>query len=158
MPGRLHRNPQITAVILNSGKGGAAIKRIVRMTGHSRKLVRHVLRGLHGDVFRRRQSSLDAYLARLDVRWVQGCDNGAELSRRLKLESFRGSLRVVSERATRRRRAEKVSNQQLLKVSSARTIARLMTTARDHLSNTDTVMIAAFEGGVPMLVDESEES
>lgn len=65
---------------------------------------------------------------------------------------------MVSERATRRRRAEKVSNQQLLKVSSARTIARLMTTARDHLSNTDTVMIAAFEGGVPMLVDESEES
>ena len=28
-----------------------------------------------------------------------------------------------------------------------------MTTARDHLSNTDTVMIAAIEAGVPMLVD-----
>lgn len=39
------------------------------------------------------------------------------------------------------------------KVPSARTIARMMTTARDHLSNTDTVTIAAIEAGVPMLVD-----
>ena len=123
------------------------------MTGHSRQLVRHVLRGLHGDVFRTRQSSLDAYLARLDVHWVQGCHNSAKLWRRLKLEGFRGSLRVVSEWATRRRCAEKASDQQLQKVPSARTIARLMTTARDQLSNTDTVMIAAIEAGVPMLVD-----
>jgi transposase len=61
------RREETTVAILNLSKGGAAIKRIVRMTGHSRQLVRHVLRGLHGDVFRTRQSSLDAYLARLDV-------------------------------------------------------------------------------------------
>jgi transposase len=60
---------------------------------------------------------------------------------------------VVSEWATRRRRAEKASDQQLQKVPSARTIARLMTTARDHLSKADTVTIAAIEAGVPMLVD-----
>ena len=36
---------------------------------------------------------------------------------------------------------------------SARTIARLMTTARDHLSKADTVTIAAIEAGVPTLVD-----
>ena len=59
----------------------------------------------------------------------------------------------MSELATRRRRAEKASDQQLQKVPSARTIARLMTTARDHLSKADTVTIAAIEAGVPELVD-----
>ncbi len=44
------------------------------------------------------------------------------------------------------------SDQQLQKVPSARTIARLMTTARDHLSKADTVTIAATEVGVPTLV------
>ena len=69
------------------------------------------------------------------------------------MEGFRGSLRVVSEWAARRRRAENASDQQLQKVPSARTIARLMTTARDHLSKADTVTIAAVEASVPMLVD-----
>jgi hypothetical protein len=62
---------------------------------------------------------------------------------------FRGSQRVVSEWATRRRRSEKASDQQLQKVPSARTIARLMTSARDHMSKADTVTIAAIEAGVP---------
>jgi hypothetical protein len=44
------------------------------------------------------------------------------------LRGFQGSLRVVSEWKTRRRRAEKVTDQQLQKVPSARTITRLMTT------------------------------
>ena len=65
---------------------------------------------------------------------------------------FGGSLRVVGEWATRRRRAEKASDQQLQKVPSARTIARFMTTARDHLSKADTVTIAAIQAGVPTLV------
>ena len=64
--------------------------------------------------------------------WGAGCRNGAELWRRLQVQGFQGSLRVVSEWTTRRRRAEKASNQQLQKVPSARTIARLMTTARDQ--------------------------
>jgi transposase len=59
---------------------------------------------------------------------------------------------VVSERATRRRRAEKASDQQLQKVPSARTIARLMTSGRDHMSKADTVTIAAIEAGVATLV------
>ncbi len=54
--------------------------------------------------------------------------------------------------ATRRRRAENASDQQLQKVPSARTIARLMTSARDHMSKADTVIIAAIEAGVPTLV------
>lgn len=60
---------------------------------------------------------------------------------------------MVGEWATRRRRAEKASDLQLRKVPSARTIARHMTIARDHLSKADTVTIAAIEAGVPTLVD-----
>jgi hypothetical protein len=68
------------------------------------------------------------------------------------LGGFRGSLRVVSEWTTRRRRSEKASDQQLQKVPSARTIARLMTSAHDYMSKADTVTIAAIEAGVPTLV------
>jgi transposase len=88
----------------------------------------------------------------LDAQWAGGCRNGAKLWQRLKSDGFRGSQRVVSEWATRRRRAEKASDQQLQKVPSARTIARLMTSARDHMSKADTVTIAAIEAGVPTLV------
>ena len=42
--------------------------------------------------------------------------------------------------------------QQIQKVPSARTIARLMTMARDHLSKADTVTVAVIEARVPMLV------
>jgi transposase len=133
-------------------KDGAAIKQIVRKTGHSRNRVRQVLRGERGVVFRARQSSLDAHLPLLDAQWAGGSRNAAKLWRRLKLDGFRGSQRVVSEWATRRRRAEKASDQQLQKVPSARTIARLMTSARDHKSKADTVTIAAIEAGVPTLV------
>ena len=149
--GYLRREDTI-AIILALAKDGTAIKQIVRKTGHSRNRVRQVLRGDRGDVFRTRQSSLDAHLPLLDAQWAGGCRNGAKLWRRLKLDGFRGSQRVVSEWATRRRRAEKASDQQLQKVPSARTIARLMTTARDHMSKADTIAIAAIEAGVPTLV------
>lgn len=146
------RREETIATILALAKDGAAIKQIVRKTGHSRNRVRQVLRGDRGEVFRTRQSSLDAHLPLLDAQWAGGCRNGAKLWRRLKLDGFRGSQRVVSEWATRRRRAEKASDQQLQKVPSARTIARLMTSARDHMSKADTVTIAAIEAGVPTLV------
>jgi transposase len=129
------------------------LKEIVRRTGHSRKLVRQVSRGESTDVFRTRQSTLDAHLPFLDAQWNEGCRNGAELWRRLQGQGFHGSLRVVSEWTTRRRRAEKATNQQLQKVPSARTISRLMTTARDNLSKADTVTIAAIETRVLTLVE-----
>src|ERR1700704_466942 len=147
------RREEANATILALAKDGTAIKQIVRKTGHGRQLVHQVLRGNRGDVFRVRQSSLDAYLASLDTHWTSGCRNSAELWRRLKSEGFRGSLRVVAEWATRRRRGEKASDQQLQKVPSARTIARLMTTARDHVSKADSITIAAIEAGVPPLAD-----
>jgi transposase len=68
-------------------------------------------------------------------------------------EGFQGSLRVVTEWATRRRRAEKASDQQLRKIPAARSIARLMTTKRDHLTKAETVTVAAIEQSVPMLAD-----
>ncbi len=51
---------------------------IVRRTRHSRKLVRQAVRDVLGDVFRVRQSFLDAYLPVLLADWEAGCSNGAE--------------------------------------------------------------------------------
>jgi transposase len=53
------RREETIAAILALAKDGAAIKQIVRKTGHSRNRVRQILRGDRGDVFRTRQSSLD---------------------------------------------------------------------------------------------------
>ena len=129
------RREDTNAAILGMAKDGASIKEIVRRTGHSRGLVRNVLRGQRSDVFRVRESSLELHLQWLDAQWAAGHRNGAELWRRLKVQGFRGSLRVVTEWATRRRQAEKGDAQSLQRIPSARTIARLMTISRDTLSS-----------------------
>jgi hypothetical protein len=85
--------------------------------------------------------------------WASGCRNGAELSRLLKERGFRGSLRVVTEWATRRRRSEKADAKNLQRIPSARTIARLMTIGHHVLSKPETVTNAAIENGVPLLVE-----
>ncbi|WJS87492.1 hypothetical protein [Paracoccus sp. TOH] len=113
------------------------IKRIVRSTGLSRKLVRQILRGEREDVFRIRESSLTPWLPRLEQEW-----NGAELWRRLRADGFRGSLRVVGEWATRQRRAEQAVPNGTGKSPPARRIARLPTKGRDHLSRADAVQVA----------------
>jgi transposase len=137
--------------ILALSRQGLPIRQIIRMTGHSRKLLRNVLRGLAGDVFRSRQSSLEAYLPRLDAEWTAGCRNGAELWRRLRASGFTGSLRVVGEWATRRRRGEQTAEGAPVTVASARTLARLMTTARDSLTKAEAVTVATVEAEVPTL-------
>jgi transposase len=150
------RREETNATILALSKSGTPIKQIVRQTGHSRKLVRQVIRGERHDVFRTRQSSLDQHLPWLDDQWAAGCRNGAELWRRLGARGFRGSLRVVAEWATRRRRAEKADVENLHRIPSARTIARLMTVGRDTLSKAETVTVTAIEAGVPTLVEARE--
>jgi transposase len=150
------RREETNAAILTLSKNGMAIKQIVRQTGYSRKLVRQVIRGERNDVFRTRQSSLDVHLPWLDEQWAAGCRNGAELWRRLTARGFRGSLRVVGEWATRRRRAEKADAENLQRIPSARTIARLLTIGRDTLSKAETVTVAAIEAGIPALVEARE--
>ena len=101
------RREEAYGAIRALAKAGTPIKEIVRRTGRSRKLVRDIVRGGGGDVFRCRSNFLEPHLAWLDAEWSAGCRNGAELWRRLRARpAFRGSLRVVAEWATRRRRAE----------------------------------------------------
>jgi hypothetical protein len=114
-----------------------------------------VLRGQRSDVFRVRESSLELYLPWLEAQWADGQRNGAALWRQLKSQGFRGSLRVVTEWATRRRRAEQADSG-LTCTPSSRTIARLMTIGRDRLSKAETVTVATIENGVPLLVEARE--
>lgn len=120
------RREDVNSTITKLSSDGVPIKEIVRQTGYSRGTVRQIVRGHRTDVFRVRQSSLEAYLPLLDQPWGSGQHNGAELWRQLKCKGFRGCSRVVGEWAARRRRSERVCDQQLQKVPSAKTIARLM--------------------------------
>ena len=115
-----------------------------------------VLCGQRAEVFRTRESSLDAHLPWLDARWSSEARNGAALWRELRDMGFRGSVRVAAEWTTRRRRAEQVNIEGLTRVPSARTVVRLMTMARDTLSRTLTVTLATIEAAVPTLVQARE--
>ncbi|GLK82781.1 hypothetical protein GCM10017653_08500 [Ancylobacter defluvii] len=153
--GYLHRE-ETNMAILELAKEEVTIKEIVRRTGYSRGLVRRVIRGQRSDIFRTRESSLELFLPWLDAQWAAGQRNGAELWRRLGQQGFRDSLRVVTEWTTRRRRADAARGGALNRTPSARTLARLMTIARDKLSRSETVPIAAIESGVPSLVEARE--
>ena len=147
------RREEAYSIIRALAKNGTPIKEIVRRTGRSRKLVRDIVRGGGGDVFRCRSSVLEPHLAWLDAEWSAGCRNGAELWRRLQTTAgFRGSLRVVAEWATRRRRAESAGCERLRKPPPTRMLSRLLLSERDHLTKGDAITVARIERGVPALV------
>jgi transposase len=130
---------------------GVPIKQIVRRTGCGRQTVRRILRDERDDVFRIRVSSLEPWLVQLDEAWPGGCRNGAELWRRLRLAGFGGSLRVVTEWATRRRRTEAAQASAPRKCPSARKIAMMLAQKRAHLTREDAVTVAIIEAAVPVL-------
>lgn len=150
------RREETNDVVRALTKQGVAIKEIVRRTGHSRGLVRKILRGQRSDVFRTRQSSLEPHLPWLDAQWATGCRNGAALWRALRARGFRGCLGVVSEWAGRRRRAEKADPAVLTRAPSARRIARLLSIGRDELTKSEAVLVAAIESGVVALTEARE--
>jgi hypothetical protein len=67
----------------------------------------------------------------LDDLWADGVCNGAELHRQLGDAGFKGSLRVVTEWATRKRQEQKAAKTDVpRKAPSARTVAKMLTTHR----------------------------
>jgi len=100
--------------------------------------------------FRPRASSLEPWLDRLNTEWGHGCRNGAELWRRLRAAGFAGSLRVVTEWATRRRRDNATARPG--RCPAPRALAWLLTLARDRLTRAEVVIGATAEQAVPPLV------
>jgi transposase len=150
------RREQTNATITRLVKSGFAIEAIVRRTGCSRKTVRQIMRGERSDVFRCRTSSLEPWLDQLDRGWTAGCRDGAELWRRLHTRGFSGSLRVVGECATRRRRSERAPAGGLSRTPSARKLACLMMSGRTQLAKAEAVLVAVIESALPSLAKARE--
>ena len=146
------RRQETNEAIKELSKKGTSIRQIVRQTGHSRKVVRDVLRGQRFDVFRTRPSSLDSWLPWLNTRWDEGARYASALWREMLVQGFPGQRGVVSQWAQRRRLAEKANQSGLARTPSARVIARLLTTARDDLAKSEAILVAAIEVNVPELV------
>tara|TARA_R110002051_G_scaffold280461_1_gene342062 strand:+ start:2343 stop:3899 length:1557 start_codon:yes stop_codon:yes gene_type:complete len=146
------RRQETNEAIRDLSKTGTSIRQIVRQTGHSRKVVRDVLRGQRFDVFRTRPSSLDIWLPWLNARWEDGARNALALWREMRAQGFPGQSGIVSQWAQRRRLAEKANQSGLARTPSARVIARLLTTARDDLAKSEAILVAAIEIDVPELV------
>ena len=146
------RRQETNEAIQGLAKKGISIRQIVRQTGHSRKLVRDVLRGQRLDVFRTKPSSLDNWLPWLNNRWEEGARNALALWREMKAKGFPGQSGVVSQWAQRRRLAEKAGQSGFARTPSSRVIARLMTAARDDLAKSEAILVAAIEVNVPELV------
>ena len=102
------RRQESNKIIKDLAEAGASIKEITRRTGRSRKLIRSILRGADGDIFRCRSNMLEAHPAKLGAEWEAGCRNGAELWLSSRACGFEGGLPVV-EWTTRRRRSKEAT-------------------------------------------------
>ena len=145
------RRQQTNKMVRQMSDQGVAIKRIVRLTGLSRGLVRQIVCGEREDVFRIRKNSLTPWLPQLEQEWSDGCRNGAELWRRIRSSGFQGCLRVVGEWATRKRRSEVAMPSGTGKSPPARKLARLLTVGRDHLGKSDALQVTQIETALPDL-------
>jgi len=149
------RRDEMNGMVRNLHGQGHSIKGIVRTTGVSRKTVRRILAGTRDDVFRSRETTLDHWTERLNTEWDGGCRNGAALWRHLRQAGYGGSLRVVMEWATRRRRATEPGTDDpgaIMTVPPARTIARLLTSERDCKSAEALRVRVAIETASPRIV------
>lgn len=90
------RRQETNDAVRELAKNGTSIRQIVRQTGHSRKLVRDVLRGQRMDVFRTRPIFLDNWLSWLNNRWDNGTRDALALWREMRAEGFVGQSGVVS--------------------------------------------------------------
>lgn len=70
----------------------------------------------------------------------------------MKTNGFVGQSGVVYQWAQRRRLAEKANQSELARTTSARVIARLLSTARDDLAKSEAILVAAIEVNVPDFV------
>ena len=141
----------VNAKVLALAAQGLPLKVMARTTGLSRQTIRKIVRGQRHDVFRTRQSSLDPWRVRLEAEWTGGCRVGAELWRRLKASGYAGSLRVIGEWATRRRRDDRIG-QSASPALSARTVARGLTVERDDPSRSTALVNATIETAAPELI------
>jgi len=148
-----HRKKTVDAV-LRLLEQGTPLKQITRRLSLARQTVRRIARGGGLEVFRSRVSIIEPYAETLDALWTGGCRNGAELWRRLRIQGFQGSLRVVAEWATRRRLDESSNPAgRVRKTPSARKIARLMTIERDQVPRDHVSMMANIAYNVPPLFE-----
>jgi len=148
------RRAEADDAVLALHENGVAIKEIVRRTGRARKVVRDVVRGGRAEPFRPRASTLEPWLDWLDAEWSDGCRNGAELWRRLRGRGFSGSLRVVTEWATRRRSDEASDHPR--RCPSARALARMLMTSPELLPRSDRAIVAAVILAIPVLLEARE--
>lgn len=143
------RRSAANAVVMNMVKAEVPIKEIMRRTGQSRQCVRAIARGDQSEVFRPRASTLDGHLDWLSHEWESGCRSGAELWRRLRARGYAGSLRVVTEWATRRRRDE--ATELPRRCPSSRVIAGLLMLVPERLSRADLTLVTLIEAKLPCL-------
>jgi len=152
------RRDDENASVLALARAGVALKEIRRRTGLSRGTIRRIVRGERDDVFRPRQSSLAPYERMLEDLWAEGCHNGADLHRRLRAAGFKGSLRVVTEWATRRRQDVAAADRQVSrKGPSARTVAKIMTTHRNGDSAQQIMLLAMIAQAAPEIVTARDQ-